>query len=43
MQGQGSPETSTHGSATVRQQWLQTGFRTGKPSACTTVAKNALS
>ncbi len=43
MQGQVSPATFTHGSAKLRQQWFQTGFRTGEPSACNTFAKNELS
>lgn len=42
MQGQVSPESWTHGSAAMRQQWLATGFKTGDPNKCNTFAKEAL-
>jgi hypothetical protein len=33
-----TPESFTHGSATQRRQWLETGLRTGDPNACDTFA-----
>ncbi|MBM7798025.1 putative metalloprotease [Microlunatus panaciterrae] len=42
MQGQVTPESWTHGSAAMRQQWLTTGFRTGDPQKCDAFASGAL-
>jgi uncharacterized protein len=41
-QGQVTPESWTHGSATQRQKWLGRGFRTGDPDQCNTFAAGAL-
>jgi uncharacterized protein len=40
--GQVSPESWTHGSAALRQKWLDQGFRSGDPNTCDTFARNAL-
>lgn len=34
------PETFTHGSSAQRKQWFETGFQTGKVTACNTFARN---
>lgn len=34
MQGQVTPESWTHGSAEMRQQWLTKGFQSGDPNEC---------
>jgi uncharacterized protein len=41
-QGRIDPDTWTHGSASQRQQWFSTGYRTGAVDACDTFAPDAL-
>jgi len=41
-QGQVSPESWTHGSAAMRQKWLDLGFDSGDPNSCDTFAAGAL-
>jgi predicted metalloprotease len=38
-QGTVVPDSFTHGSAAQRQQWLQTGLRTGQVDSCNTFAQ----
>jgi hypothetical protein len=41
-QGRIDPDSWTHGSASQRQQWFSTGYRTGAVDACDTFAPGAL-
>lgn len=40
--GRADPTTYTHGTSAQRQQWFETGYRTGDPARCDTFAAAAL-